>query len=581
VTTARGDAAASAPEAGSGRHAYRWLLGFVRPHGRRLAVVLLLSLLATALGLAQPYLTKLLIDDGLIAGQFAVIVGLCGAMVGIGLAAAALGGLNRWHYIALSGKVLFALREAVYRHLQRLSPAYYAATRQGDLLARLDGDVGEIQRIAVDMPLAFVNGVIALLGSVGIMLWLDWRLALIAFLVLPCEVLFLHWVRPVIERRTRRLRERASDITGFLVDTLGAMKFIQSVRAEAREARRFEDLNAGYLGDLLRLQMTNFAAASVPNLMMTGATAGVFVVGGYWLIQGQLSLGTLIAFSVYLGRAAGPVQTILGLYVALARAKVSIARVQEITFARPAVASPARPRALPPTAGGEIRFEQVTFGYPDSGGQPQLDRVDLRVPAGAGVGVVGPSGIGKTTLIDLLARHYDPDAGRILLDGVDLRELALESVREKIAVVAQDTALLPGSIAENIRYARPAATDDEVQEAARRAQVAGFAQVLPAGLDTQVGSRGLALSGGQRQRIAIARALLLEPLVLVLDEATSSVDRRSEAQIIEAVHGLFAGRTRIIVSHRRETLAGLDAVFTLSGSALVPLGEGQDEVGQP
>jgi len=258
-----------------------------------------------------------------------------------------------------------------------------------------------------------------------------------------------------------------------------------------------------------------------------------------------------------------------------------IARVQEITFARPAVLSPARPRDLPPTAGGEIRFEQVTFGYPEGGERSQLDQVDLHVPAGAGVGVIGPSGIGKTTLIDLLARHYDPVAGRILLDGVDLRELDLGELRDKIAVIAQDTALLPGSIAENIRYARPEATDDEVQEAARRAQVACFAEALPAGLDTQVGSRGLALSGGQRQRIAIARAMLLEPLVLVLDEATSSVDRQTETQIIEAVHDLFAGRTRIVVSHRRETLAGLDAVFALSGAALVPLGDGQNDVGRP
>ena len=580
MTAARADAA-SGPNAGPDRQAYSWLLGFLRPHGRRLAVVLLLSLLATGLGLVQPYLTKILIDDGLIAGRFPVIVGLCGAMVAVGLAAAVLGALNRWHYIALSGRVLFALREAVYRHLQRLSPAYFAATSQGDLLARLDGDVGEVQRFAVDAPLAFINGFIALLGSVGIMLWLDWRLALIAFLVLPCEIWFLRWVRPVIERRTRGLRERASGITGFLVDTLGAMKLIQSSRAEAREARRFEDLNVGYLNDLLRLQMTSFAATSIPGLMMTVATAGVFIIGGYWLIQGEMTLGTLIAFSIYLGRAAGPVQTILGLYVALARAKVSIARVQELTFARPAVQSPAQPRALPPAAGGEIRFEGVTFGYPDGGVRPPLEQADLLVPAGAGVGIVGPSGIGKTTLIDLLARHYDPDAGRILLDGVDLRDLDLDMVREKVAVVAQDTALLPGSIAENIRYARPEASDAAVQEAARRAEVESFAITMPSGLDTEVGARGLALSGGQRQRIAIARALLLEPLVLVLDEATSSVDQRTEARIIEAVHDLFAGRTRIIVSHRRETLAGLDAVYTLSGGALAPVQQDQDKVGGP
>jgi ATP-binding cassette subfamily B protein len=274
-------------------------------------------------------------------------------------------------------------------------------------------------------------------------------------------------------------------------------------------------------------------------------------------------LGSLIAFSIYLARATGPVQTLFGLYVGLVRAKISLARVLELLAILPAVRPPADPVALSENLNGEIALEAVRFRYaPDL--PPILDGADLVVPAGGKIGVIGPSGTGKTTLIDLLHRHYDPEAGAIRLDGIDLRAATLGDLRRRIAVIAQDTALVSGTLADNIRYAAPEASASEIAEAARLAQLMPFVNSLPEGLETQVGWRGLALSGGQRQRVAIARALLQNPRVLILDEATSAIDLANESRILEAIDRLFAGRTRILISHRPETLIGCDRIVRLN-----------------
>src|ERR671919_779851 len=309
------------------RAALRWLFSFVRPRARRLAAVLAVALLGTGLALAQPLLTKLLID-----------------------------GANRYQHVALSADVLFALRLAVFRHLERLSPTFYARRPTGDLLARLDGDVAEIQRFAVDGLLAAVSAAIGLVGTVALMLLLSWQLSLIAFVLLPAELVFLRLMRPRVEVATRHLRERAGELSSFLVERLGAIKLIQSVGAEEREAGALDALQGGFRRDLLAQQMVSYVAGGVPALLTQASTALVFIFGGWLVIEGRLTLGTLIAFAAYLGRATGPVQTLLGLYVAAQRALVSLRRVVELTAERPAIAAPAAPRALPAAGRGEVRF---------------------------------------------------------------------------------------------------------------------------------------------------------------------------------------------------------------------------------
>lgn len=544
------------------RRALRWAFGFVRPQTRALVVVFLLSLAVTAVVTAQPYIMKLMIDDGVLAGDLGWLAWLTGLLLFTGLLNLVFGGLNRYCHVRLSGLVLFSMREAVYRHLQRLSPAFYARSRSGDILQRLDGDVAQIQRFCTDSLLAGVNGVLGLIAALSLMVFLSWQLSLVALVLLPAEYFYLRAMRPKVEGRTRRVRERVSDISAFLVETLPAIKFIQSVGAEACEASRLERLNRTYLGDLLRLQITEFLTAAVPNLLTSLSRAGVFLAGGWLIIEGQFTLGGLIAFNTYLGFATGPVHSLLGIYVGFMRLRVSLARVMTLTDAAPDIELARQTVSLPPDAAGAVIIDGVEFGYAGGDGAV-LSGASLEIPAGAKIGVVGASGAGKTTLIDLLHRHFDPQSGAITLDGVDLRALDPALLLRRVAVVAQDSVLFRGSIADNIRYAAPDASGGDVREAAQRAQIDAFIRDLPQGYDTPIGERGARLSGGQRQRLAIARALLQDPLVLILDEATSAVDEETEARLIAAVDSLFGGRTRIVISHHPTALAGADRIVEI------------------
>ena len=534
-----------------------WAFAFVYDHARGLSLVLALALVTTAATTAQPWVLKLIIDDGLLAGDFPHLLSLVGVMLALGLINLLFGGLNRYAHVAVSGRILFAIRETVYRHLQCLSPEFFARTRTGDVLQRLDGDVAQVQRFCVDSLLAGINGVLGFCGAVALMVWLSWQLSLIAFVLLPLDLLYLRFMRPRVEVRSRRMRERASDLSAFLVETLPAMKFIQSVGAEDREFDRLHRLNRGYLTDLLRLQVTEFLTAAVPNLFTSVSRGAVFVAGGWLIIEGRMTLGTLIAFSTYLGYAVGPVHSLLGIYVGAVRARVSLDRVRVLTEAMPVVADPPEPVPLPSTATGAIEISDVAFAYPGAE-ISVLRNASLAITGGSKVALVGASGAGKTTLVDLLQRHFDPISGTICLDGIDLHAMSLADLRRSVAVVAQDVVLFRGSLADNIRYAVPDADMNAVRDVVRRAQLDAFVENLPQGLDTPIGEHGANLSGGQRQRLSIARALLQDPLVLIMDEATSAVDRDTEMRLISQVDTLFAGRTRIVISHRAETLAGAD-----------------------
>ncbi|NUT78452.1 ABC transporter ATP-binding protein [Pseudomonas sp. C1C7] len=543
----------------------QWLYGFVRPHRLAIAGLLGLSVCASALVLVQPWLTKLLIDDGLLARNFPMLVLIAVLMIVAGLLGTALSGINRYLHTRLSGRMLFALRDDLYRHLQTLSPSFYGQRRIGDLMSRLDGDVAEIQRFAVDSLFSAVSSVIGLVVAVAMLLTLSWKLSLLALVLIPLDVLWLRWMRRKVERDVRQLRERSADMSSFMVETLPVMKFIQSAGQQQREARRLESLGQGYMSQLLRLQVTEFFTQAVPGTLTSLSRACAFLIGGYWVVQGTWQLGALIAFSTYLGMAVGPVQSLLGLYVAIQRMTVSLGRVMELRGEQPTVLSPDMPQPMP--GSGELRFEDVHFSHP--GRSTTLRGIEARIPYGLKVALSGGSGVGKSTLIDLLQRHHDPQSGRVLLGEVDVRELDLFQLRRRIAVVSQDIVLFRGSLADNLAYAVPDASREAIAEVARMAQLDSLIESLPEGLDSPLGERGQQLSGGQKQRIAIARALLQDPLILVLDEATSAVDEATEREVIEAIDRLFAERTRILISHRPSTLADADLRFELLDGVLI------------
>ncbi|XHF34890.1 ABC transporter ATP-binding protein [Pseudomonas chlororaphis] len=545
--------------------ALRWLYGFVRPQRLAIAGLLGLSVCASLLVLVQPWLIKLLIDDGLLARNFPMLVLIAVLMIIAGLLGTALSGINRYLHTRLSGRILFALRDDLYRHLQKLSPSFYGQRRIGDLMSRLDGDVAEIQRFAVDSLFSAVSSVIGLVVAIAMLFTLSWKLSLLALVLIPLDVLWLRWMRRKVERDVRQLRERSADMSSFMVETLPVMKFIQSAGQQQREARRLESLGQGYMNQLLRLQVTEFFTQAVPGTLTSLSRACAFLIGGYWVVQGTWQLGALIAFSTYLGMAVGPVQSLLGLYVAIQRMTVSLGRVMELRGEEPTVFSPVTPKPFPTS--GDLRFDAVHFSHP---GRPStLSGIEATITYGLKVALSGGSGVGKSTLIDLLQRHHDPQAGRVLLGEVDLRELELFELRRRIAVVSQDIVLFRGSLADNLAYAVPDASREAIAEVARLAQLDSLIASLPEGLDSPLGERGQQLSGGQKQRIAIARALLQDPLILVLDEATSAVDETTEREVIEAIDRLFAGRTRILISHRPSTLADADLRFELLDGVLI------------
>jgi len=548
------------------RQALAWLYGFVRPQRHAIGVLLGLSLGASLLALAQPWLVKTLIDEGLLAKNYQTLWHVAAIMIVAGLLGTVLAGVNRYLHTRLSGRILFALRDDLYRHLQQLSPTFYGRRRTGDILSRLDGDVAEIQRFAVDSLFSAVSAVIGLVGAVALMLMLSWQLSLLLALLVPIEVLWLRWMRRKVEREVRSLRERSADVSSFLVETLPAMKFIQASGQQGREAGRLDQLGQGYMRQLLKVQVTEFFTQAIPGTLTSWCRACAFLVGGWWVIEGTWQLGALIAFSTYMGMAVGPVQSLLGLYVAVQRMAVSLGRVMELKQEAVAVREADTPRPMP-QGPGELRLEGVHFAHDGRQGAV-LDGVHACVPGGLKVAISGASGVGKSTLIDLLQRFYDPDAGRILLDGADLQDLNLAALRQRIAVVSQDIVLFRGTLAQNLAYGAPQASRAELERVVRLAHLETLVDSLPLGLDGLLGERGQQLSGGQKQRIAIARAVLQAPSILVLDEATSAVDEATEREVIAAIDQLFAGRTRILISHRASTLADADLHLQLQGGQL-------------
>lgn len=538
----------------------------LRPQLARLVLALLLGLVIAALSAAQPLLTRIVIDQGLIGRQFPRLVGACLGMLGLGAAGFLLGGLHRSLYVRASGRTLFALRGAVYGHLLRVSPRRLARVPIGDLVSRLDGDIAEVQRFGTDAAASFISSVLSLAVVGAVMLGLSWRLTLLVITLLPLQLLVRHYARPRIETSTRQLREAAGRLSGFLVETLSGARSVQAAAAEQREQRKLEGLGDAYLSRVLRQQLVTYATGSSAAFLGHLATAGTFVLGGWYVLQGEISVGTLVAFVAYLGRSSGSAASIASLYTGYHRARVSLERVEEL-LDLPCVPEARDAVAVPDDARGALRLESVTLGA-EGEGPPVLDAVSVDIPAGSKVVLRGVSGAGKSTLADLLRRFVDPDSGRIWLDGRPLDEFKLADLRRRIVVVEHSPVLFRGSILENLCYGHPDVDEESALIAARDAGVDEFVRLLPQGYGTPVGEGGSGLSTGQRQRIAIARASLARPLIVILDEATSGLDVEAALAVQRSLDLAFGDRTRLIITHRAGDVEGADICWRLDAGRL-------------
>lgn len=551
---------------------FRRALRYLAPYWRPLAVVVVLSALNTALALTLPYLTKTIVDGALVGRDLRVlyttVVLFAAATIG-GFALTAITGLR---YTKVSADVLFDMRLALYRHLQRLSPRFYARTPLGDILARVNNDVSEIQRVTSESLLAWVGNIFFLAGSIGAMFWLDVRLAVVGLSLVPIAVWVLARTRATLADHVRRLREASANIGSFLIETVQAIRLVVASNAQERELDRFRAANGAFVKALMSMQLWSYLSGSAPGFVLSAGYVAVFLYGGHRVVDGTLTIGTFIAFMAYYMRVFQPVQALMGLYASLATVEVSIARVHELLDTPPDVVETSTPRRLEQVH-GRVEFDDVSI---DLGRGEILTRVSFVVRAGETVALVGPSGSGKSTLADLIVRLLDPDTGTIRLDGIDVRQLSLADLRRHVVLVDQEPVLFHSSMAENIRYARPDATDDEVHEAGALSGVDEVAARLPDGLNTIVGERGAALSAGERQRVAIARALLTSASVLVLDEPTAALDPIVERQVLAGYEQAMRGRTTIVITHRFSLASAADRVVVLGDGGIIEQGTPAD-----
>ncbi len=563
----------SAPDDGARASAapLRALLPWLRPY--RALVVLWLSALAvsSAATLSLPVAVRGMIDGGFGGAPEAIdryFLGLLAVAGVLALATAA-----RFYFVSLLGERVSAdLRRHVYDRLMHLDQAFFERTRTGELLSRLSADAELLRTVVGSSASVALRSVVTFFGSAAMLAVTSPRLAGFAAIGIPLTVLPIVLFGRRVQRRSRDSQDRLADANARAGETLNAMHTVQSYAREAWESRRYADAVLRAL-DAARLRVrTQALLTAVVILLVFGAITGVLWLGAKDVVAGQMSAGTLGQFVLYALLGAGSVGALTEVWSEVQRAAGGMARIGELLAERPAIAAPAAPQALPQPVRGALRFERVGFHYPTRPDTPALADFDLTVSPGETVALVGPSGAGKSTVFQLLMRFFDPDTGRITVDGVDLRALDPAALRGVIALVPQDPVIFGADAADNIRYGRLEASDAEVEAAARTAEAHGFLAALPEGYRTHLGERGVRLSGGQQQRLAIARAVLKDAPVLLLDEATSALDSQSEQAIQQALERLMQGRTTLVIAHRLATVLQADRIVVLEHGRIVAQG---------
>ena len=556
---------------------------FIRPRLGAIILGTLCLLVGLALGKVVPLISAWLVDNvltpavkgGSDAPEIGVVyrqVGVAAAaMLGCALLSALVSGVHNWVVRSASASFVRDLRMAVYRHLQLLSLHFFESRPSGDVVSRVAGDVGGLEEVITFVGDRLFNDALNLLVTTGILFWLEWRLALVALIPVPLLLLMMRWFSTTIRPVYRATRDRYGEVHAKLQDNISGIRVIKAFHADEQEVSAV----GGMVNRLFETQVRAIRLSSVAWPLM-GFLHGfghllVISVGAFLIVRpgSTFTVGALFAFTAFVMQLYHPIGALFHTYNHLLQCLASGERVNEIMNAVPEVADASDAYELP-DAVGQVAFDGVNFRYTPE--VPVLKGVSFVAQPGEVVALVGRSGAGKTTIINLIARFYDPEAGRITVDGHDLQSITQASLRSQIAVVPQDAFLFNGSVSENIRYARPEASEEEVRAAARAAYAAEFIEALPDGYESLIGERGVKLSGGQRQRLAIARALLADRKILILDEATSMVDSHAEAEIQQALAGLMRGRTSFVIAHRLSTVVHADQILVVDEGTIVERG---------
>jgi ATP-binding cassette, subfamily B, bacterial len=559
----------------AGRRARAWLWPLVRPHRGLVALASLAVLVQTGASLAMPYLVKVAIDQGVTPRDLAVLNRV--ALAYLVLAGVQfLAGRVEVQTVARAGqRVLLSVRIRLFRHLQTLSLDFYERERTGRLVARMTSDIDAMSDLVTDGLVTLVTALITMVGVAVILVIMDWQLALATLVVAPLIGLAASFWRRWSADAYRQVRETHSVVTVQLQESLAGVRAIQSFRRERASAGNLRDAN--HAERAAHRRTIALASFFFPGIEFLGTVATVVVLGlgGRRVLSGELEIGTLAAFLLYLRNLFDPVQQLSELYDSFQSATAGAERVGSVLAERPSVREAPDPVPLPDPR-GDVRLEDVRFAYDQ--GPEVLHDVDLRVDAGATLALIGPTGAGKSTVAKLIARFYDPQGGRVTLDGIDLRQVRLADLRRAMGYVPQEGFLFSSfgsekaTVADNIRFGRPDATRAEVEAAARAIGAEPVILALPQGYDTEVGERGALLSAGERQLVAFARAWLADPALLILDEATSSLDVATETRVTEAMRRLRQGRTTIVIAHRLSTVIEADQIAVIEDGRVVEAG---------
>ncbi|WP_231851735.1 ABC transporter ATP-binding protein [Modestobacter italicus] len=548
------------------------MAGLFRPFRGQLAVVVALIVTSSAIALATPFLVRLVIDEALPQQDVRLLAWAVAGMVAVTAVTAVLGVLQTWLSTTVGQHVMHGLRTSVFAHLQRQSLGFFTRTKGGEVQSRLTNDIGGMQSVVTSTATSFASNATTVVGTAVAMAALSWRLSLLSLVVLPPAIWLTRRVarmrRTITAQRQRYLADLNTQVEEGL--SVSGVLLGKTLGAGPAQSARFAGTSDDLVGLEVRSQLAGRWRMATMSIVFAGIPALIYLAAGLPATSGGMTIGTLVAFTALQGNLFRPLMGLLDIGVALTASMALFSRVFEYLDLPVDIDDPAHPRPLGDVR-GEVRFEHVGFRYAD-GSRAALTDVDLAVPAGATLALVGETGSGKSTLASLVARLNDPTTGRVTIDGVDVRDVALADLARVVGVVSQETYLLHGTIRENLRHAKPDATQAEMVEAARRAQVHDVIAALPDGYDTVVGARGHRFSGGEKQRLAIARTLLRDPRVLVLDEATSALDNTTERAVQAALDEASRGRTTITIAHRLSTVRDADLIAVLSHGRVVEQG---------